>query len=212
MMGLIFKDLVNLKSYAKSIAIMCGIFLFVSIMNQSPAFFMGYIQMLSIVIILATFGYDEKVEWDHYAMTLPIQRKDIVKSKYILAYGTVLLMTIIGAVVVMVTGYFQNGDILAEGNLIANFLIATIVALIIAVVIPLTLKYGSEKGRYAMMSMAIIPFGFVTILNIFNISTESVFKFIEMLVEYPIIYPVILLISIGISYVVANKIFDKKEF
>lgn len=212
MTGLIFKDLVNLKSYIKSIALMCAVFLVISIMNESPAFFTGYIQMLSIVIILATFGYDEKVEWDHYAMTLPIKRNDIVKSKYILAYSMVLIMTIIGAVTVTVVNLIQNKDIMADGNMLANLLIASIISLVIAVVIPFTFKYGSEKGRYVMMSIIVIPLGFAALLNAMNVSMESVIQFIEMLAKYPIIYPFVIIIAIGISYMFSLKIFDKKEF
>ena len=212
MTGLIFKDLVNLKSYIKSIALMCAVFLVISIMNESPAFFTGYIQMLSIVIILATFGYDEKVEWDHYAMTLPIKRNDIVKSKYILAYSMVLIMTIIGAVTVTVVNLIQNKDIMADGNMLANLLIASIISLVIAVVIPFTFKYGSEKGRYVMMSINVIPLGFAALLNAMNVSMESVIQFIEMLAKYPIIYPFVIIIAIGISYMFSLKIFDKKEF
>ncbi|WP_041138078.1 ABC-2 transporter permease [Beduini massiliensis] len=212
MTGLIFKDLVNLKSYIKSIALMCAVFLVISIMNESPAFFTGYIQMLSIVIILATFGYDEKVEWDHYAMTLPIKRNDIVKSKYILAYSMVLIMTIIGAVTVTVVNLIQNKDIMADGNMLANLLIASIISLVIAVVIPFTFKYGSEKGRYVMMSIIVIPLGFAALLNAMNVSMESVIQFIEILAKYPIIYPFVIIIAIGISYMFSLKIFDKKEF
>lgn len=212
MTGLIFKDLINLKSYIKSIALMCAVFLVISIMNESPAFFTGYIQMLSIVIILATFGYDEKVEWDHYAMTLPIKRNDIVKSKYILAYSMVLIMTIIGAVTVTVVNLIQNKDIMADGNMLANLLIASIISLVIAVVIPFTFKYGSEKGRYVMMSIIVIPLGFAALLNAMNVSMESVIQFIEMLAKYPIIYPFVIIIAIGISYMFSLKIFDKKEF
>ena len=212
MTGLIFKDLVNLKSYIKSIALMCAVFLVISIMNESPAFFTGYIQMLSIVIILATFGYDEKVEWDHYAMTLPIKRNDIVKSKYILAYSMVLIMTIIGAVTVTVVNLIQNKDIMADGNMLANLLIASIISLVIAVVIPFTFKYGSEKGRYVMMSIIVIPLGFAALLNAMIVSMESVIQFIEMLAKYPIIYPFVIIIAIGISYMFSLKIFDKKEF
>ena len=212
MTGLMFKDLINLKSYAKSVGLMCAVFLVISIMNQSPSFFTGYIQMLSIVLILATFGYDERVEWDHYAMTLPIKRSDIVKSKYTLAYGTVLLMTIIGAITIVIVSLIQNKDIMADGNMFANILIASIVSLVIAVVIPFTFKYGSEKGRYVMMSIVVIPFGFAAILNALNVSMESVVQFVELLSKYPVIYPFVIIIAIGISYMFSIKIFDKKEF
>ena len=48
------------------------------------------------MISLATFSYDEMAKSNKYILTLPTNRKEIVKEKFILAIGSTILGGILG--------------------------------------------------------------------------------------------------------------------
>ena len=83
--GLIKKDLYNLSSYKMSLLIViifCGIAIIgTGNINFGPILICTIMGMIS----LSTFSYDEMSKSNKYILTLPTNRKEIIKSKYILA-------------------------------------------------------------------------------------------------------------------------------
>lgn len=46
---------------------------------------------ISMMMFMTTFSYDEYNKWDAYAVTLPLEKKDVVLSKYV---GSILLLIV----------------------------------------------------------------------------------------------------------------------
>ena len=89
--GLIKKDLYNLSSYKSSLIIMilfCGIAIIgTKAINYASIIICTIVGMIS----LSTFSYDEIAKSNKYILTLPTDRKEIIKAKYILAIGATIL-------------------------------------------------------------------------------------------------------------------------
>ena len=41
--------------------------------------------LFTIMIPMVAMSYDDKSKWDRYALTMPVSRRDMVLSKYLLA-------------------------------------------------------------------------------------------------------------------------------
>ena len=83
MKSLILKDLYNIGHYAKS---MLFILLVLAAAFFPTSGFAGYIctcGILSSMMIVTTFSFDDHSKWARYAMIMPISKKDLVSGKFI---------------------------------------------------------------------------------------------------------------------------------
>ncbi len=112
MIGLIRKDFINLKKYGKQIGIMLAAFLVFGIAMKSPLYVCFMMMLYGTMTILTAMAYDEKADFDKYALCLPVSRRDLVKSKYlvwfIIMFGAFSISSITGAVLNLI---FAQGNI-----------------------------------------------------------------------------------------------------
>ena len=106
MLSLIKKDLLLMKNNLKLIGIMLVIFLFMILQGSYDLSFLP--AMISIMLFISTFSYNEYNKWDAYAITLPNGRKNIVKSKYIATLILVGIFIIITLVLNIIIGYINK--------------------------------------------------------------------------------------------------------
>lgn len=213
--GLILKDLLSLKSYVKTIIVFFVIFLFVGLYGNSVDFVLPLIMIVIFgMCVLATFGYDEISNSDKFYLTLPVTRKQIIISKYILAFSSLFIGAITGILITLILMITKSEFKLIE------ILSASIggmfgIGIVQCIQIPCMYKFGAEKGRiflFAIMAAIGGIFGvlYMILKNInLNIQLDKVTTFFE---SYGLIILIILtLISYFISYMISNKIFSKKE-
>lgn len=213
MRGLVLKDFYNMKS---SLLILIGIVIFLNIVSiiegeGSGSITTTILVMLPMIIATNTIGMDEKTKWDNYAMTMPISRKDVVKSKY------VTLITIVGlttVVIVAINIFLQGlkGEILLS-NILENISLNLSIGMILsAIIIPIVCKFGLEKARIALMTFIIIPIFIGSYLE-GNLAQFIGYSNIEVLVSYiAYILLAIAFLACLISYLISVKIYEKKEF
>ena len=120
--GLIKKDLYNLSSYKMSLLIViifCGIAIIgTGNINFGPILICTIMGMIS----LSTFSYDEMSKSNKYILTLPTNRKEIIKSKYILAIGTTILVFILILLVLGIGYLIMNASFNINIETIENFM------------------------------------------------------------------------------------------
>ena len=220
--GLIKKDLYNLSSYKTSLIIViifCGIAIIgTGNINLGPIIICTIIGMIS----LSTFSYDEISKSNKYILTLPTNRKEIIKAKYILAVGSTILGGILGIILTIIIANIMN--YVRPENLIdlnyESLITATIggmfgISLIQAIQIPSIYKWGAEKGRVQMFILVFILIvlvagvGYLIMKSSFNIDLAKIENIMQQ-------YGLILLLALMavmyyISYKVSNKIYNKKE-
>lgn len=100
--GLLIKDLLQLKSYKKNFILSIIIYGLLILFNakDTDMIYIGsaMIMFLFSTYAMATFNYDEKSKSDRYILTLPITKKEVILSKYILAIISLLIGSIIGLI------------------------------------------------------------------------------------------------------------------
>ncbi|HBE9428103.1 ABC-2 transporter permease [Clostridioides difficile] len=211
MKGLILKDLLNLKGNIKFILLFIIMFGFMSSLGDGNVNnFIGVIIVLCTTMIVSTFSYDDLNKWDSYVLTMPINRNDIVLSKYL----TMLIFSFIGVLVSLIVsvtiGYFKNTLILNE-TLLINALILSISVCFGSLILPLIYKFGTERARLLMILSFLVPtlalLVFKSILE--NISSPISIEIILNTLVYSLPFVAILLFVI--SYFISSKIYSKKE-
>ncbi len=220
--GLLKKDLYNLATYKVSLIIIilfCGIAI---IGTESVQFAPIIICTIVGMISLSTFNYDEIAKSNKYILTLPTNRKEIVKEKFILAIGATILGGLLGLfltiIVVNVLNSIRPDNVI---NLDYESLIATTIggmwgiSLIQAIQIPSIFKWGAEKGRIQMFVLLFVivavvaGIAFLIMQTNFHIDVEMLknvlhqFGFIILVLTMVIMY--------YISYKISYKIYRNKE-
>ncbi|HBH2761732.1 TPA: ABC-2 transporter permease, partial [Clostridioides difficile] len=207
MKGLILKDLLNLKGNVKFILLFIIMFGFMSSLGDGNVNnFIGVIIVLCTTMIVSTFSYDDLNKWDSYVLTMPINRNDIVLSKYL----TMLIFSFTGVLVSLIVsvtiGYFKNTLILNE-TLLINALILSISVCFGSLILPLIYKFGTERARLSIILCFLVPtlalLVFKSILE--NISSPISIEIILNTLVYSLPFVAILLFVI--SYFISSKIY-----
>ena len=214
--GLILKDLLQLKSYKRTLIVYILIFILTGFAQETTK---GIGVMVAVMLTLgfgmfsmASFNYDEQAKSDGYFLTFPLIEKNILFAKYIL----VILSTIVGAIVGVLASiliiYFIDKQFPNINDILYTILGGIFgVGLIEAIQIPCVYKWGAEKGRIQMFIVAalivVLALGvlsFASDLNI-SISANQIENFI------PIILTLLIILIYYISYKVSYKIYKNKE-
>ena len=159
MKALIKKDLFLMKSNLKLIGVMLVVFFLMALQGTYDLSFLP--AMISVMLFISTFSYDEYNKWDAYAITLPNGRKNVVKSKYIATLILSIICIIVTIILNVIVGYMNKSINFEEMiSTMSGCLFAIII--IQSILYPIIFKYGIEKGRIGLF---IIVFGIVSIIQ-----------------------------------------------
>ncbi|AFA47801.1 ABC-2 transporter permease [Acetobacterium woodii] len=206
MKGLILKDILNLKGSFKTLGIML-IFFSVVFISQGNGFVFGIVIFMFAMMVITTMSYDDLAKWDIYALTMPITRKEMVLSKY-LVMGILNSIGIVIALIVGVLGNLELGEPIGGELLVIVGAISLIAVIISSVVIPLIYKFGAEKARLMLILCALAPTAILLLIEQMGIplpSIDNTWIYGVLLIAFTV---VVLVISINASI----KIYQKKEF
>lgn len=218
--GLIVKDLLQLKSYKKTLIIFIVIFILTGIAQEKAK---NIESMLPLMLTLgfgmfsiASFYYDEQAKADRYILTFPLTKKEIILSKYILVILSTVIGAILGMLASLVIVFVINKEIPNIQELISLALGGIFgISFVEAIQIPCIYKFGAEKGRIQIfIVIAIIAFlvgGILFIIEKMNIDLQ-INNILNIISNFlPIILILITSIIYYISYIVAYRIYSKKE-
>jgi hypothetical protein len=218
MKGLIYKDLLTMSSYKKSFLVILITFVIISSTNSSYGTFISfYIPFFVVMMSISTFNYDEYSKWDAYALTLPLSRKDIVKSKYTFSLAAMITGSIIGLIVSIILTYIQTKTVAINDVLLSLVGVDIGMLLLLSFMFPLIYKFGAEKGR---MFLFIFIFAGATIVggasllfkNLIN-DINWINNVVAFFNQYGIYIMMILILGIFyLSYRISSKIYLNKEF
>lgn len=206
MKGLILKDIFNLKVQGHFYLFFILIFTVVSFISEDVTTLGGVIALICAMVPITALGLDEKNNWDKYALTLPVVRKDLVLSKYYLG----ILCAVIGSVVSFIlTGLFSNFSL---NTLYTTLIFFAISLFYLSLMLPLMFKFGVEKGRISMLMVAFLPVLAISFLanrfpGMFSTGQQASLR--QFL---PIAVTGLILISLFISITISIRIYNKKEF
>lgn len=209
MKGLILKDLLLIKGNARYILIFLVIFGLIALEGNDVLYFIP--AFISMMMFMTTFSYDEYNKWDAYAITLPIKKENIVLSKYVgstILLGIALILTfIISLVVSLVTEQLDM-----QKNITLLLGCGGAVLLVEAIMYPLLIKFGVEKGRIWVF-LGIFLSSFIIGFIFQKVSLTIPENLMTFLSQYlPWLLAAALLLILIISYTISKKLYLKKEF
>ncbi len=209
MKGLLIKDILGLRRYFFSFAVICLAFLILSVLMKTAMFVSSILAVLFLMMPLTVFSYDESAKWDAYGLTLPVSRKQIVLSRYVLTLLMLAVGSLIGAVFTYGITLLPGVEETSQGMLEVIPVICGMGLIILAVVFPLIYKFGAEKGRYLMIAVFLLLM-IVTLL--FNQISGWKEQLLPLLVFLPYAAPIVGLAFMAISYWISCRIYENKEF
>lgn len=219
MKGLLIKDvLLTTKVQGKVFGALILFAIVMTFATENTFFIVSYLTFICSIFSINAIAYDEFGNGYSFLFTLPVDVKNYVTSKYIfsviMTVASAVISFLIASVVSVVKG--KGGEIAEYG--IPTLGIVALVFVYLAILIPLELKFGSEKSRMLIFgviggSMAVI-FAVVKMVGqnqeLANrcmgiINGLSIGQTLGMAIGISVV-------GMGLSYLLSLKIMGNKEF
>ena len=210
MWGLIKKDLYVLKGYIGTLLLF--LLCFSALAIQTPSMLFIGLMVLPYMAMTVTFSYDQNANFNSYALTLPITRREIVKEKYMLLIGALLLMFLLTVLLTGTVTYFQTGSVSIMK--IASIPFGTFLTMLSISLFqyPIIYKIGLEKGRIYTIIIAAIIAAIAGILGTQIGNTGMNSELILLFQKYGLwAIACIVLVGYYISYRMSVRILQKKD-
>lgn len=153
MKGLLIKDFKLMKNMKNSLLIIAVIAVGMAGYLKDLTFLIVYLALLGATFTTSTLSYDEFDNGYAFLFCLPVERKGYVAEKYgfglIMSGGGWLMGSLLAAAGGVMRGTASVGD-----TAMASLAMLPVPLILLAVLLPLHLKFGGEKGRLVMFCMA----------------------------------------------------------
>ncbi len=210
MKGFIKKDLLLIKNNLKIYLIIYAVYIMMAFQGQMDISSLPVV--LSVLLMMSSFNYDNYNKWNAYSATLPNGRENVVRAKYISTLILVLITTTINTIISFVIAYF-NPKVVEVEEIIPIMLGVTLAAIImLSIIYPIIYKVGVEKAGIVTF---ILIFGIVIVFGFLSDKIDLTFftNLIEFISEHYLIVTILCLALFPyISYKISRMFFLKKEF
>ena len=203
MRGLIQKDLYMIWRYGRMLLLMSGVFLaFGALSEEQNYFFLVYPVLFAGILPVTLISYEERDGWNSLCDTMPISRKTVVNERYVMT-----LLCFLG--VYLLTLGVQAAVLLPKGRAAELLQLActlpAVGLLAPAVMIPVTFRWGVEKGRivYYIFIGVVVALGVIGASSLSNLSGEIAGAGMWAL-------PLAAVAAFGLSWLIAVKIYEKR--
>lgn len=206
MKGLLIKDYYMALKYAKGYFLVSIVFGIISLMGSDNMFFALYPAMLGGAFSVSIIAYDEKSGWNSYAAILPCTRKMIVTEKYIFTVLFILAVSVINSIAIIAGEMMRGGSIAEAGMIILTML--SIAIIFPSVMLPVSLKFGVEKGRLIFyIAIVLIGASFPIMFNIISYSGNVN----SLMLPYGFQTFIIAAVIMILSWFVSVRIYEGKD-
>lgn len=218
MKGLFIKDLRLVKGQKHFFAAILVMMVMFLTAYTNFAFVISYITVMVGILTLTTISYDDFENGMGYLFTLPVSRKEYVREKYLFSIVTTLpglaAVSAFSFVFSRIRGIdFPVGEWVL--TVVVSFLIVTAV---LAVVIPLQLRFGADKSRIVMMlvwgaGIMAVYFG-IKVCDAFDIDWKAAVDWICGMRPTAVLSGITVICGIlmVISYLFSLRSIEKREF
>lgn len=216
MLGLIEKDLRLTLARKQTLLIFFVVAMIMGI-SMEGSFIIGYLTMLGTIVAVGTISYDEFDNGFAFLMTLPFDRKTYVREKYLFSLIIAATAWCLGAILYCIGNVIRHNSAAMTDELPMLLALIPVLYLSASIMIPLQLKYGSERSRIVLF----IIFGIIAVLIIGSKKIFDGSNIITGLVTaLDSMSPAVVLIAIATvcmmaayaSYLCSIIIVQKKEF
>ena len=208
MIGLIYKDLMAMRKTLALYMVIFVVYGYMGIAYDQGGLMFAMVLVLSAILPVSSIAYDERCKWDKIANTAPLSRKEIVMAKYLFA----ILLTVFSVAVCFVIYLFDSRMPMTE-KLIMCYMLTMGGMLYQALLLPVNIKFGAEKGRNIMLAIMFVPVLFVVaVSNTGLVDLPAVVLFLEnneQLIPYIVTATVAVVYSVSVTLSV--KIYENKD-
>ncbi|HIY39032.1 MAG TPA: ABC-2 transporter permease [Candidatus Agathobaculum merdigallinarum] len=156
MKAMLYADWMNFRQSIRSILLVMLVFAASAFVWSGPMFFNFIVVFLSIMVPTTLFAADQAYGWNRLSLSLPILRRDVVGSKFVMGAVINLALLMIGLVMTVIYTAYDPAADMAEN--IAGLLACEAMAfLMMGVLMAVSFKFGIEKGRYIIMACVWVP-------------------------------------------------------
>ena len=152
MTGLLIKDFRLLKVQKNFFTLIVFILLGQILFSENNFFFFFFATFIFSLFSTSTVSYDEFDNGNPFLFSLPVTRKGYVLEKY--CFGLILggaawfVSTLLVVIVQLIKGNASLTDLL-----LPSLAFLPLVLFFLAVMLPIQLKFGSEKGRIVLIGV-----------------------------------------------------------
>ncbi|MDF2654538.1 MAG: hypothetical protein K0R19_1012 [Bacillota bacterium] len=209
MTGLLLKDFYSLRQYGKTMLFMLVFFAFLSAGMDNPAsFFEGFMIIMSMMMAIYSFSYDNLAKWDRFGLSLPVTRTEVVAGKYLLSLILCMLGGILAFLLSSVILTFRPvEDFGLKEHLYSLVGVSAIGIFLFSILLPLIFKFGVEKSRLFLIAIFAAPTAAVISFGQLGIELPSGVVLLGLLK----LLPLIAVVAFLLSFLVSNRIYCSKE-
>ena len=150
MRGLFEKDFRLLCQNRQTLVLFLMMAVFLGL-TQNGTFVLGYLSFTFSILLTSTISYDEMDQGFEFLMTLPVTPKTYVKEKYGFCTVGVIFSVVLSGIIYLIVKGIHGEQILLGEELLTVLIFVPIVWCVIAIMVPIQLKFGAEKGRIAIL-------------------------------------------------------------
>ena len=220
MKGYLIKDLLLIKNQKRTIPLLffCGFFMSFA---MEPISAVIYLAILGTMVSVGTISYDEMDRGFSFLFSLPPARKTYVREKYLFSLLCTFLFVVFGWIIALAVSVIKNVPVVSDGDSILFCLCGAFLAAAVmqAVIIPVRIKFGTEKSSLVMVILfAIIGGCFLLIRKGADLVPEAAKETILRILNSAnttTMLPIILLLSLLLLLVseqITERIITGMEF
>ena len=203
-------SLINLKAVYKQIYYVWIIWIGIAMFNP---FFLNILLGISVLLTLyQVMAYEDNNNVDYLISYLPVKKSEYVISRYLFGIVSILLSIIVILIVYFISIKVNPAEKMPLELLLPTSIISAVLS--VAVIIPLVLKFGINKGRVFMsiivMVISTIPVSIVSKLNETPDIINNIMSIISK-IGLPIISIILSIVVLVISIFISLKLYLNKE-
>lgn len=208
MKGLLIKDFLNIKGFGRMAILLLVVFFVVAAATGDTSYVASFLLIYCAMIPMTSLALDEQAKWGAYAQCMPVSRRQVVLSKYLMPLIMVGLAAILSLLFSLLAGIKTPvvwGDVLRM-----NLITLSLIIIVNAISIPPMLKYGVEKARILIMILFMLCIFAVTYtIGEAGIQATLTGGAVNIL---PAVLPAVALAVYGGSFLLSDRIYASKEF
>ena len=150
MKGLLIKDFRLMKVQKNFLTLITVIGVFMALFSENVSYTIGFISFIFSLFSISSISYDELDNGNAFLFSLPVTRKTYTIEKYcfgmIMGLGAWIIISMLSVAIGIGRGQEPVGELITIA-----FIIQPLVLFMLAVMVPVMLKFGAEKGRVAVV-------------------------------------------------------------
>ena len=213
MKGLLIKDFCLLRNQKKIVPIYLMLAVWFTAMHND-GFGFPYLMMMASIMTVSTITYDEFDHSETHLFTLPFERKNYVKEKFVLG-GILVLASLVFASICSGVRMLISPDM--QGTDLVSVIVfsACAGAAVIGAMIPIRIRFGGDQGRIVLYAgMAVIALLILLISKVIPVQKTEVAGFFAQMgmTGVMLLAAAAAVIILVVGYMLGVRWVEKKEF